>query len=131
MEDIKSLIPRDKFDMENVEKLKSLETAVLKPILPDLFEWIQDINWPIAPELAKILVSCGRDIVPELKKALASGDDCWQFACIGWIIKDLASEIVLEIVPDLQRIAYHPNSTEKYCEFDVEAKEILRAIVAI
>lgn len=130
MEDIRSLIPRDKHDMENVEKLRSLDPTTLKPILPELFEWIQDINWPIAPEIAKILVSCDREIVPELKKVLESGDDCWQFACFGWIINDLPLEVVKEIVPELQRIAYQPNSTEKYCEFDDEAKVILSSILA-
>ncbi|NRS47940.1 DUF5071 domain-containing protein [Brevibacillus sp. HB2.2] len=131
MEDIRSLLPRDKHDMENVEKLKRLDKASLRSILPELFEWIQDINWPIAPELAKILISCGKDIVPELKKALESGDDDWKFACFGWIITELPRDIIKELAPELKRIAYQPSSTERNSELDDNAKEILKTLAII
>jgi len=128
MIDLKSLIPRDKYDIESVEKLKNLEPSTIKPILPDLFEWIQDSNWPVAREIVNILISCGRDIVPELKKALESGDEGWQYTCFFLLIKKLPLEIIKEITPELQRIAYQPNIMEKYNEFDNEAKEILKSI---
>ncbi|MFP3389462.1 DUF5071 domain-containing protein [Brevibacillus sp. SIMBA_040] len=127
MDNLKSLMPRNKHDLENVKRLKELDPADLKPILPELLTWIQDINWPVAVEIAKILVTCGREIVPELKKVMESSDDDWKFACIGWVIKELPREIAKELETELKRIAFQPNSTERNSELDDTAKEILIA----
>ena len=127
MDNIRSLLPRHKHDLENVKRLKEFDLADLKPILPELFTWIQDINWPVAVEIAKILVSCGREIVPELKKVMASSDDDWKFACLGWVIKELPREITKEMETELKRIAFQPNSTERNSDLDDTAKEILKA----
>ncbi len=43
----KELIPKNKFDHETVERLKNLSYEELKPIMPDLLEWLQDFNWPL------------------------------------------------------------------------------------
>ncbi|MFS0558645.1 DUF5071 domain-containing protein [Brevibacillus sp. 179-C9.3 HS] len=128
MENIRSFIPKDKHDLESVNRLKELNPAMLKPVLPDLFEWVQDINWPVARGIAQILVSCGREMIPELKKVLESNDDDWKFACFGWIINDLPLEIVKELEPELKQIANQPSTIERDYELDDRAKNILKAI---
>ncbi|MGC5327139.1 DUF5071 domain-containing protein [Brevibacillus sp. SYSU BS000544] len=119
------LIPKDKMDTETVERLLDLDSDQLQPVIPELMEWMQNINWPVAQILPKILLKCGKRIIPELKRILNSGDDTWQFACIGWIIKELPNEVLIEIVPELRRLAFNPSANEKEWEFDQEAKELL------
>lgn len=127
MDNIRSLLPRHKHDLENVKRLKEFDPVALKPIVPELFDWIQDINWPVAVEIAKILVSCGRDSIPELKKILDSSDDDWKYACFSWVITKLPRDVIMELAPELNRIAYQPTSTEKNYELDDTAKEIIIA----
>lgn len=56
MEHLNDLLPKDKFDIDKVEKLKGLNRGELIPLLPELLKWIQDMNWPIAPKIAKLLL---------------------------------------------------------------------------
>ncbi|WP_419877529.1 DUF5071 domain-containing protein [Brevibacillus centrosporus] len=125
---MKSLLPKDKFDIDSVTALGGLDPNQLKPILSDLILWIQDINWPVAKEVAKVLLKCGSDIVPEIQKVLASNDTDWQFACLGWIVKQFPRSIQMELIHDLSRLAFNPTSDEQLCELDDEAKQILNAL---
>ncbi len=38
------LLPRDKHDVAAVERLAALGYPTVEPVLPELLEWIQDIN---------------------------------------------------------------------------------------
>ncbi|WP_127530095.1 DUF5071 domain-containing protein [Paenibacillus kobensis] len=129
---IKEFIPKNKFDYEAINKLKSIDPARynLQPIMSQLFEWIQDINWPVAQELCPVLASLKpEDIIPHIKMVLQSGDDCWQYACIQFLIPALPTEVKLEIAPDLLRIIKAPTTNEKLCEIDETAREIYEDII--
>ncbi|GJM72464.1 hypothetical protein HMSSN036_46800 [Paenibacillus macerans] len=52
-------LPKDKMDLDSVAHLKTLSSNELIPLLPDLIEWLQDINWPVASELSKLLMPMG------------------------------------------------------------------------
>ncbi|MEO1013484.1 MAG: DUF5071 domain-containing protein, partial [Bacteroidota bacterium] len=54
---IKELIPKDKLDIEMAEKLNQYPYEEIKPIIPDLLEWIKDMNWPVARTVAEYLIS--------------------------------------------------------------------------
>ncbi|SFD79172.1 protein of unknown function [Paenibacillus catalpae] len=41
---IEDLVPKDKFDMETINKLRIIALGDLQPIMEKLFEWIQDCN---------------------------------------------------------------------------------------
>lgn len=41
---LKDLVPKEKDDNENIEKLKMLSFEEIQPIIPDLLEWLQDMN---------------------------------------------------------------------------------------
>jgi hypothetical protein len=70
--DIENLIPKHKFDFEATDELKKLSIEELKPIIPKLFEWTEDMNWPVAKEISKILIDYGKEIIPEVRKLLKS-----------------------------------------------------------
>ncbi|WP_171656118.1 DUF5071 domain-containing protein [Paenibacillus foliorum] len=134
MFNINELIPQHKFDEDALNKLRILVPSEvdISPVIAQLFEWIQDINWPIAPELCKILASLKpEDIIPHIKMVLNSGDDCWQFSCICFLIPELPIEVKREIVPDLLRIIKNPTINEKLCEIDVDARNVYEDLIAL
>ncbi|MFD2611590.1 DUF5071 domain-containing protein [Paenibacillus gansuensis] len=129
---INELVPKDKFDEEALIKLKAIDPVEinLKPIIGDLFEWIQDINWPIAKELCIVLAGFRpEDIIPQIRMILHSGDDCWQYSCILFLIPHLSTEVKNEITPDLLRIIMTPTKNEKLCEIDARAREIFEGFI--
>ena len=63
---IRDLIPKDKFDESGVEELKKLSFEQIKPIIPDLLVWLQDMNWPVARSIADILEPFTDRITPEI-----------------------------------------------------------------
>ncbi|AZN41649.1 DUF5071 domain-containing protein [Paenibacillus albus] len=128
---IRDLVPTYKFDYEVLGKLRKLDLNKIdiNPIIPELFEWIQNINWPIAPDLCKILATFrANDIIPQIKLVLNSGDDCWQNSCLCYLIPELPIEVKRELLPDLLRIATSPTEIEKYCEFDSYAKKMIDSL---
>ncbi|WP_141505295.1 DUF5071 domain-containing protein [Paenibacillus luteus] len=131
MKDIKDLIPQHKHDMDTIDKLKNInhDETDLGPIMDDLFEWIQDINWPIAQELCKIIPQLKLiDVVPQIQKVLNSNDDCWQFACIHFLIPKLSLDMRELIKADLLRIIQNPTRNEKLCEIDQGAREVYESL---
>jgi hypothetical protein len=66
MSDIHSLIPKDKHDLECVDPVSQLGYPAIAPILPQLLEWVQDINWPVAYPLSRLLASIGEPLIPPL-----------------------------------------------------------------
>ncbi|AEW03054.1 hypothetical protein A4D02_03400 [Niastella koreensis] len=84
--DIRKLIPQHKDDQKVIESLKQLSFEEIKPIIPDLLEWLQDINWPIAGPVADILEPFSDSIVPDIIKILRTNDGLWKL----WILTTLA-----------------------------------------
>ncbi|MBY0204439.1 DUF5071 domain-containing protein [Paenibacillus cucumis (ex Kampfer et al. 2016)] len=41
---IRTMLPKDKFDVESVEKLAKRSNDELRDILPEIMEWLQDGN---------------------------------------------------------------------------------------
>ncbi|WP_217592959.1 DUF5071 domain-containing protein [Cohnella sp. GbtcB17] len=126
------LVPKDKFDVDALNKLRAIVHSGmdLTPILGKLFEWIQDINWPVAPELCKILATLkSKDIIPQIKMVLNSNDDCWQFSCICFLIPELPLEMKKEVIPDLLRIISNPTENEILGEINESAREAYEDII--
>ena len=51
MKNIKTLLPKDKLDDSNLEKIKLLNDSDLSQITSELLTWTQDANWPIFPKI--------------------------------------------------------------------------------
>jgi len=122
MENLNDLLPKDKFDIDTVEKLRGLKRGELISLLPKLLEWIQDMNWVIAPKIAELLLDFPNEIIPHLRKVFETEDDIWKFWCLEVLVKYLPSE---SIKKDLIRLAEKPSEGEKLEEVNVKAKEIL------
>lgn len=122
--DIKALLPQHKSDSESVEKLRTLSFEQIEPIIPDLLEWLQDINWPIAGAVADVLTPFVGKIVPDIIRVLKSSDEEWKY----WILKTLAQTATdPSLLKEIGRIATHPTKGEIASEANIEAAHILRS----
>ena len=124
---IKDLIPKHKHDSEAVNRLKEIDKELIdvSPVLDDIFEWIQNINWPVAQELCEVLPDINAEILlPRIKMVLNSDDDSWQYACIKWLIPNLSRENIELIKPELERIINNPTKYEEFCGINEDAKDI-------
>ncbi|MCM3115722.1 DUF5071 domain-containing protein [Neobacillus sp. MER 74] len=125
MEHLNHLHPKDKFDIDTVDKIKELNREEIISLLPKLLEWIQDMNWVIAPKIAELLLDFPNEIIPHIRKVFETEDDIWKFWCLEVLVKKLPSEPITMLKNDLIRLAEKPSEGEKLEEVDVKAKEIL------
>lgn len=119
---IKTLIPKDKFDFETVEKLKNYSFKEIEPIIPVLLEWLQDMNWPISRSIAELLIPFSEKISSEILKILQSEDQVWKY----WILITFGETIMDKMVlNEIERIVKHPTKDE----IDEEVFEIAVKII--
>jgi hypothetical protein len=111
MENIFDLIPKDKSDDSNINKLKEINIKEIKPILGGLLEWIQDLNWPIAKKLIKILPRFHVELIPHIKNVLESNDDEWK-NCVLFLLRNFPYDSVKLLSPYIIRIANYPTKSE-------------------
>jgi hypothetical protein len=119
---IKSLIPKDKSDIETAEKLKNYSYQELKSIIPDLLIWLQDGNWPVAKIVLEYLESICDNISEEIFDVFKTNDLEWKYWIIlsfGPITNDgfIRNEIV--------RIALNPTKLEIEYNLNEVANEIM------
>ena len=119
------LIPKDKADIETVSRLSSYSYEEIKPIIPNLLEWIRDMNWPVARPVADYLESISEHITDDIIKILQGNDDLWKYWSLHvfglWSDKKLDNKLIKEI----NRIASKPTKGEIKEEVDEVALEIL------
>jgi hypothetical protein len=118
----RELIPKHKDDQKVVEDLKKLSFDEIKPIIPDLLEWLQDLHWPIAGPIGEILNPFSDNIVPDIIKILKTNDGLWKWGILTTLARTTTNLILLR---EIERIAKFPTKDEIEEALDVEAKAIL------
>ncbi len=125
-------MPKDKFDSEAVERLSRLEENLLEPLIPQLLEWIQDMNWPVAQLVCDLLAAHRKITEPHLPALLKAEqtDEIWKYNIIKYLLPlwngcPNDDRITSEIV----RIAEHPTESEKQELVDEAAKAYLDDLV--
>ena len=82
------LQPMPKSSLSNAAVvLRQIGYPRVKSIIPELLEWIQDMNLPGAQEIADLLSTIDDEIVPYVKQVLKSGDGIW----IIWLLSEVVS----------------------------------------
>lgn len=71
---LENLIPKNKFDNSTINDLMKLNEDEISIILPELFNWIKDFNWPIAAEITQVITKFPISLFPLLRKSLR-GDE--------------------------------------------------------
>ncbi|MEY9979218.1 DUF5071 domain-containing protein [Lysinibacillus sp. RC79] len=121
MENFEDLLPRHKFDNDRVEMIKKMDRDKILPLLPNLLEWIQDMNWPVAPSVLGLLLTFPEEIVPHVQDVLSSDDDNWKWFVLHFLVIELPVESRVQFREYLTRVAETPTHNEL-------AKEILEII---
>lgn len=98
------LLPRDKHDVAAVERLSALGYPAVEPVLPELLEWIQDINWPVARVIAPFLAGIGRPLAPQVRPVLRSSDEDWIYFTL-WNVLNRNPALIDALKPELAQLA--------------------------
>lgn len=120
---IKDLLPKDKADKSNIQKIQQLNDMELSTIIYDLFEWIQDCNWPISGEVLQILITRQDLVFPYISDVLTakngivvdgktSPDYMWQYWILELLIPHLKKEYQLLLKTDIEQLATQPVTNE-------------------
>ena len=92
MKNIKTLLPKDKFDDSNLEEIKRLNDSDLSQITSELLTWTQDANWPIFPKIVEIIVARQDLFISEISKVFQTDDLIWKY----WILMNICPKLSLE-----------------------------------
>jgi hypothetical protein len=122
------LIPKHISDFETVERIKNTNIESIKLVLPQLFEWVEDINWPIAPELASILVKFDDLIIPFLIDLIRKPDGLREITAYCYMLPELNNKQLLLLSEELNRVMNKPTAFEKEEGYDKLALKYLRKI---
>lgn len=123
--DIEAFIPRDKHDIERAEAAIRIGYPAVAPILPELLEWLQDMNWPVAQVLAPFLASIGSPIIPHIHQIFNTDDEIWKYWIISRIMSE-SQEVATAFRADIERIAYSPTERELEEELNESAHNLLK-----
>ncbi|MGW9570914.1 DUF5071 domain-containing protein [Paenibacillus terrae] len=122
---INELIPRDKDDFERVGLLKKQSIEKLKPILPELLEWLQDGNWPVAEPIENVLLNFEEELIPYIRRIFRTNDGCWKYFLLHGLIRKLPDYTLKELKADLNRMLNAPTEDEKQEELNDILIELL------
>ncbi len=126
-DDIKNLIPQDKHDVARVEAAIEAGYPKVAPILPELLEWLQDINWTVARPLAPFLASIGEPLIPHIRHILQTDDDIWKYWVLSYVVAE-SPELPKAFRPELERFVNSPTEDERAEGLNEIAQEILEKL---
>ena len=121
----RSLIPRNKHDIERVAALLELGYPAVEPVLPQLLEWTQDPNWPVAMPLCTFLAAIGAPVVSHVAAILDGSDGGWKYSCIHFIVMKMHPETAIALIPVLERLVTAPAPNDVREEVNLAAQEAL------
>ena len=121
MKNIKTLLPKDKLDDSNLEKIKLLNDSDLSQIVSELLTWTQDANWPIFPKIVEIIVARQDLFISEISKVFQTDDMIWKY----WILTNICPKLSLENKDFLKKDF---DNMAKVLQTNTEEEEILELI---
>ena len=101
---IKELIPKDKSDFSNIDKLYGLTDEEIKPIIYELLEWLQDYNWPVAQKLVPVLNEREDLVFPYISTILNGNDNMWKYWIMELLIPNFTKKHKEELKEDLLKL---------------------------
>jgi hypothetical protein len=126
MKNIHQYLPKNKDDISKIDELEKLPYSSYKPILKDLFEWVQDMNWPVAEKVAPLLIKAGKDTIPIIKDILRSDDVIWGYWVLQRIVSKMSIEVIQELERELKAISANPTPEQKAEELDILCMQVLK-----
>ncbi len=123
------MIPLSKHDLDSVEKLSAASDSEVIAILPDLFKWFEDCNWPVFPAICKRISKLQTGHQTEIKNVLLGQDVILKCNVVGHLfpLMDLAQ--VLQYRSLLQSLVDNA-SLEDFTEGLIDYVEIQLSRIA-
>jgi hypothetical protein len=119
------LLPSSKSDDEAVKCLHQLSEAELRPLLPKLMEWLQDINWPVSGPVWDFLEPRVAMLEPAIVEVLLGNDDIWKCNLLR-LVQHAALPALSPLMRELtERIARSPTTSEHENDTDEAARDLL------
>lgn len=115
-------------DFESVTLLKTLSFNELNPLIPDLIEWLQDINWPVASQISELLMPMEDELVPHIKKILNSNDSQWKYCILSNLVRNFTIMNKVRLKDELMRLSNNPSDEDIEEEVDNLSREILNSM---
>ena len=102
-----ALLPKDKFDLDVVNRLSSATPEQVSGVAPSLLEWIADMNWPVASEIIQVLPGFYKVLLPNIESILTNPDNdiIWRCNIISKLLTQFPKESLLPILPVIQKYA--------------------------
>jgi hypothetical protein len=123
--DIHDLVPKNKGDLKTADAAIRAGYPAVEPIIADLIEWLQDLNWPVAKKLLPFLQSIGEPLAPHIWRVLGTDDPGWKYWVLTTLIPTLPAESATQFRRELERLGYEPSLGERSHELDEQAREVL------
>jgi len=125
--DLTALLPATKLETEKASALVRLGFPVVEPVVPQILEWVQDLNWPVAQAFQPLLVGIGEPLAPHIRAVLCGSDDSWKYSLLTAVVSQ-SPELARALLPDLKRLVRNPSPGESREEVNQVAVEILEAL---
>lgn len=95
------LVPGAKDETDQAKKLVALGYPAVAPVMAEIFEWVEDANWPVAKVFLPFLARIGAPLVPHVRYVLQSQDEQWKRVVLDHIVSengDLAHGISVDLL---------------------------------
>jgi len=123
--DLTTLIPQHKSDIEAAHRALEAGYPTIGPILGELLEWMQDMNWPVAIEIETILLTVGAPLAPHILRVLQGDDDVWKYWILMRLVINFNKECRALLMDECIRISNKPTPGEVMEEVNLIANDIL------
>jgi len=119
------LVPKNKEDVDFIVNLESKSIDEIREAVPELLEWLQDINWPQVPLITNYLIPYINEIEDDLIRILKGNDEFWKYTLLHCLIASSTTTPSDRILLEIERISIKPIKNEDEEEVIIRAKEIL------
>ncbi|MEM6258767.1 MAG: DUF5071 domain-containing protein [Planctomycetota bacterium] len=113
-DDLHSLLPKHRSDVFAAKEVLAFGYPTIAPVLPDLLEWLKDMNWPVSHPISEFLASIPEPMAPLIQNVLRGEDLIWKYNCISQLISEMPVELAEQFRKELIRLANTPTTAE--CE---------------
>ena len=113
MDDPVRLVPKGKGDRDTARAAIEAGYPAVEPVLGEMVEWLQDMNWPVAKILVPFLKTISEPLVPHIWHVLRTDDSEWKRNVIEELIPELPPEVAEQFRSEIERIATNPTPHER------------------
>lgn len=83
------MIPSSKHDLSSVENLSSATDEEVVEILPQLFEWLKDCNWPVFSAICTRIAKLKNGQEEHIRNVLLGNDIIWKCCIVGHLLPQM------------------------------------------